>query len=95
MSEFDKASAHARVNITTRCRNLTDVMSGNACAENLFRSCAHCNGCNVNIDHEVVNTNKIEKWCKLRLQRLDTRPRKTESRLELARREIQLIAGER
>jgi hypothetical protein len=75
--------------------NLTGVMSGNACADDL---CAYATAVMApvqNLDSEVIYMNKTEERRKLHVHGVAIDRHMAEGRLELARREIELMTGEK
>jgi len=99
MFEDNKALAHARADVTVRVikmgytekGNLTAVMGENACAEELFAHAQAVMAVVQKLDPEVVYMTKTEKWCRLRVHGVALDRYMTESGLDLARREIEVM----
>jgi hypothetical protein len=102
MFEVNKALANARAHLTVRLikmgytekGNLTGVMGENACAEDLFAHAQAVMAVVQKLDPEVVYMDITEKWCKLRVHVVALDRYMTDGRLELGRREIELMTGE-
>lgn len=102
MFEVNKALAHARAHVTVRLikmeytekGNLTGVMSENANAEELLNYAPVVMAAVKKLDPEVAYMEKTEKWLKLRVHGVALDRYMTEGGLDVAREEIELMAGE-
>jgi hypothetical protein len=102
MFEVNKALAQARAHVMVRLveirytekRNLSGVMSENACAEDLIEFAPTVMAAVQTLDPEVTNMEKTEKWRKLRVHGVELDRYMGEGRLEVAREEIELMTGE-
>lgn len=102
MFEVNKALAHARAPVTVRLvkmhytdkGNLTCVMSENASADELLNYAPIVMGAVRTLDPEVAYMEKTEKWLKLRVHGVALDRYMSESGLNLARRQIELMTGE-
>lgn len=102
MFEVNKALAHARAYVTVRLvkmgytekGSLTGVMSENACFEDLLEYATTVMAAVQNLDPEVTNMEKTEKWRKLRVHGVELDRYMGEGRLQVAREEIELMTDE-
>lgn len=103
MFEVNKALANARAHVTVRLikmgytdkGNLTGVVGENACADEIFAYALAVMAAVQRLDADVVYMDKTETWCKLRVHGVALDRYMAKGGLELARREIELITGER
>ena len=103
MFEVNKALANARAHVTVRLikmgytdkGNLTGVVGENACADEIFAHAPAVMAAVQKLDADVVYMDKTEKWSKLRVHGVALDRYMAEGGLELARREIELMTGER
>jgi hypothetical protein len=102
MFEVNKALTNARAYVTVRLikmgytekGNLTGVIGENAYAEDAFAHAQAVMAMVQKLDPEVVYMDKTERWYKLRVHGVALDQYIAEDRLELARREIELMIGE-
>ena len=102
MFEINKALAHARVSVAVRLinlkytekGNLSDIVSENACADDLFGYPAIVMPTVQKLDYAVVDMEKTEKWRKLRVHGVALDRYLGEGGLDTAREEIEVMKGE-
>jgi hypothetical protein len=73
--------------------NLSCVLSEHACAEDLLEYAPAVMPAAQKADHAVVDVEKTEKWRKLRVHGVALDRYMTESGLDLAREEIEVMTG--
>jgi hypothetical protein len=101
MFDVNKALAHARADVMVRLvkmkytekGNLSCVLSEHACAEDLLEYAPAVMPAAQKADHAVVDVEKTEKWRKLRVHGVALDRYMTESGLDLAREEIEVMTG--
>lgn len=101
MFEVNKALAHARAYVTVRIvkmkytekGNLSCVLSEHACAEELLEYAPVVMAAVQKLDPAVVSIEKTEKWRKLRVHGVALDRYMTETGLDLAREEIEVMTG--
>lgn len=101
MFEVNKALAHARAYVTVRLvkmkytekGNLSCVLGEHACAEELLEYAPAVMSAVQKLDPAVVSIEKTEKWRKLRVHGVALDRYMTESGLDLAREEIEVMTG--
>ena len=101
MFDINKALAHARADTTVRLiklkytekGNLSGVLRENACAEDLLEYAPAVMAAVQKLDPAVLDVEKTEKWRKLRVHGVALDRYMTESGLDLAREEIEVMTG--
>jgi len=101
MFEANKALAHARAGVAVRFikakytekGNLSCVLSEHTCAEELLEYAPTVMAAVQKLDSAVIDVEKTEKWRKLRVHGVALDRYLTESGLDLAREEIEVMTG--
>ncbi|KAI7695416.1 hypothetical protein KC353_g17883 [Hortaea werneckii] len=101
MFDINKALAHARAHVTVRLiklkyterGNLSGVLGEHACAEELLDYAPVVVPIVQKLDPAVIDVEKTERWRKLRVHGVALDRYMTESGLDIAREEIELMTG--
>lgn len=101
MFDVNKALAHTRADVAVRLiklkytekGNLSGVLREHACAEDLLEYAPAVMAAVQKLDPAVINVEKTEKWRKLRVHGVALDRYMTESGLDLAQEEIEVMTG--